>query len=239
MRIAIIETGKPPLAIRDRFKSYPEMFADLLNRTKQDFAISQIRLIDGEPAPNPLEFDGYLITGSPAGVYEDHPWMSELMNFIRDGAALSRPQIGVCFGHQAIAQALGGEVIKSPKGWGLGRHTYDIAHQPDWMPQNAETFSLGVSHQDQVVAVPENTQLLAHSEFTPFAALFYPDAPALSFQGHPEFDNSFCSALYDIRRNNPLSDTEVDSAINTLDQPHHNDLVGEWMACFYQYFTPA
>lgn len=234
MKIAILEAGLAPPPIRDDFPSYPHMFDRLIRLSDAGLAFDTVSIVNGEDLPDPGRYDGYLITGSPAGVYDDISWMSPLLQFIQDTALRRRPMVGVCFGHQAIAEALGGKVLKSDKGWGLGRHTYQLHEHHEWMRDAGATFSLAVSHQDQVVVAPPEARLLGGSEFTPYAALYYPDAPALSFQGHPEFDNTFSAALYNVRRANPLSDADVDQAVSSLDSPEHNELVGAWIARFFR-----
>ena len=231
MKIAIVETGRPPPAIRSDFPGYPAMFERLLSPALPEARFATLPWIDAPVAPAD-EFDAFLITGSPAGVYEDHDWLPPLFSLIRSLADAGVPQIGVCFGHQAIAQALGGEVTKSPKGWGLGRHTYDIVESPPFIDPASGTIALAASHQDQVVSPPPGAQLAARSDFANYAALWYPDAPALTFQGHPEFDNAFAAALYSVRRGNPLTDEQVDDAVRSLDRPDQNDTVAQWMARF-------
>ena len=106
------------------------------------------------------------------------------MDFIR--AAKASKMVGVCFGHQIMAEALGGHVVKSDKGWGAGLHHYRIVHAEPWM-DDARTVAVPASHQDQVVVQPPNTEIVAASDFTPYAALAWTDRPAISFQFHPEF----------------------------------------------------
>ena len=235
MKVTIIETGKPPLKIRADWPGYPEMFADLVGGADPELRFETVDLLEGASLPDPASLEAVLVTGSRAGVYDDEPWMAPLMDFIRWTAAEEVPQIGVCFGHQAVAQALGGQVIKSPKGWGLGRHTYRVETTAPWMGEKApDSFALAVSHQDQVITPPPGAKVIAASDFTPFAALSYAQGPAISFQGHPEFSNGFSAALYDIRLGNPLSAEEVETAKASLAAPEHNDLVGQWMAQFYR-----
>ena len=124
----------------------------------------------------------YLVTGSPAGVYDPLPWIEPLQDFIR-GVSHAK-MVGVCFGHQVMAEALGGHVIKSPKGWGTGLQRYDIVHAEPWLDGEREV-AIPASHQDQVVRQPPNTEVVARSDFTPFAALAWTDRPAISFQFHP------------------------------------------------------
>ena len=222
MKLAILETGVPPDPLADEFGSYPDMFARLLG---PGFDIDTFDVEKGE-LPKAAAHGAYLITGSPAGVYEPLPWIAPLQEFIR-GAAGAK-MVGVCFGHQVMAQALGGEVIKSPKGWGAGLHRYEVVHPQRWTNGEREV-AIPASHQDQVVRQPPNTQVVARSDFTPFAALAWEDRPAISFQFHPEFSVGYAKALIEKRFdrvNNP------EQAIASLDAPNDNQRVGEWMRNF-------
>jgi GMP synthase-like glutamine amidotransferase len=176
--------------------------------------------------PDPNAHEAVLITGSPAGVYDDFPWIAPLMEFIR--AAKDSKMVGVCFGHQVMAEALGGHVEKSHKGWGAGLHTYSIVHPEPW-DEGVKSISVPASHQDQVIVQPPNTDVVASSDFTPFASLAWTDRPAISFQFHPEFSPDFAKALirerYD-RVNDP------DKAIASLDTPNDNARVGGWIRRF-------
>jgi GMP synthase-like glutamine amidotransferase len=96
--------------------------------------------------------EAYVITGSSAGVYDDLPWIKDLMAFLRSARGASK-LIGICFGHQAMAQAFGGAAVKSPKGWGIGLHRYELPVRPHWM-DDAAAVAVPASHQDQVVALP-------------------------------------------------------------------------------------
>ncbi|MEQ9314275.1 MAG: type 1 glutamine amidotransferase [Henriciella sp.] len=188
MKLTIIETGLPPEPMRADWPRYPELFQNLLEPHISGLETETISVVTGEAFPDLEETQAILVTGSAAGVYENHPWMQPLFEFIRSAAGQKVPQIGICFGHQAIAKALGAKVQKSEKGWGIGRHTYEICQRPGWMNgYESETFSLGVSHQDQVQSLPPGASVIAASDFTPFAVLDYGDVPAISFQGHPEF----------------------------------------------------
>ncbi len=244
MKIAIIETGLPPETIRSDFPTYPVMFEQLFNSVTDQFQFETFRICEHPFSKNQLPsielFDGFLITGSAAGVYEDHAWISPLLQFIRDIATANKPQIGICFGHQAIAQAFNGNVVKSEKGWGAGRHTYNVNSRPDWFSQNVEEFYLSVSHQDQVEIQPPNSELLASSEFCEFAALYYPQAPALSFQGHPEFSIEYSTALYNVRRGTILAPEFVDQAVASLhNTKDDNQLVAKWMCDFITAHQPS
>ena len=231
--LTIIETGRAPETIRSDWPDYPQMFEELLSPHLPGWSYQSIAVSEGEDLPDPKILDAILITGSPAGVYDQLPWMAPLMKFIRDAAAIRVPQIGICFGHQAVAFALGARVEKSDKGWGIGRHVYDIVSPQSWMGDTPpQTFSRGVSHQDQVLSLPPGATQMAKSTFCEFAALSYPQENAISFQGHPEFSSGFSCALYDVRRGTRFSNEMVQSAEASLQSPIDNNLVGAWMATF-------
>lgn len=236
--LTIIETGRPPAKIQDDWPLYPAMFENLVAPHLPDWGYDTIALSEGEPLPDPAGLDAILHTGSAAGVYDDMPWMTPLMDFIRWGAEAQTPQIGICFGHQAIAHALGAKVAKSEKGWGIGRHVYDMTAPQAWMGSTApSTFSLGVSHQDQVLTLPPGATQVAQSDFCEFAALAYPSANAISFQGHPEFSSGFSCALYNVRKGTKFSAEMVDSAEASFTESIDNDLIGRWMAGFLKNAT--
>ena len=222
MKLAILETGRPPGDLTQRFGDYPAMFAKMLGL---DFEVETFDVEAGE-FPDPADHDAVLITGSPAGVYEDLDWLPPLFDFIR--AAKDSRMVGVCFGHQAMAEALGGHVEKSDKGWGAGLHYYTITRPEPWL-DGAREIAAPASHQDQVVDQPPNTEIVASSDFTPYAALAWTDRPAISFQFHPEFSPEFAKALiaerYD-RVPNP------DAAIASLDAPNDNARVAGWIRRF-------
>ena len=123
MRVTILETGRAPGRLSEEYPRYPDMFVSLLSKADQTLVFDSVALIDGEALPDVSRCEAVIITGSPAGVYDSTPWMDPLRVFIREAFATRKPMVGICFGHQIIADALGGQVAKSHKGWGIGRHT--------------------------------------------------------------------------------------------------------------------
>ena len=224
MKLAILETGRPPGQLADEFGDYPAMFEEMLG---PGFDIESYDVQAGA-FPEPGAHDAVLITGSPAGVYDPLPWIEPLLEFIR--AAKDSRMVGVCFGHQAMAQALGGRVEKSDKGWGAGLHRYDIVLQEPWM-DGANSIADPASHQDQVVVQPPHTEVTAASDFTPFAGLAWTDRAAISFQFHPEFSPAFAKALIE-KRYDVVPDP--DAAIASLDAPNDNARVGGWIRRFLE-----
>jgi GMP synthase-like glutamine amidotransferase len=223
MKLAILETGRPPGDLADRFGDYPSMFGEMLG---PEFEVESFDVPAGQLPNDAAEHAAYLITGSPAGVYDPLPWIEPLQDLIR--AAKDSKMVGICFGHQIMAEALGGRVEKSDKGWGAGLHHYSVAHREPWM--DGETrIAEPASHQDQVVVQPPNTQVTIQSEFTPFAGLAWRDRPAISFQFHPEFSPAFAKALIE-KRYDIVPDP--DAAIASLDLPNDSARVAAWIRRF-------
>jgi GMP synthase-like glutamine amidotransferase len=232
MRVTILETGRAPGRLSEDYPRYPDMFVSLLSKADKTLSFETVPLLDGAPLPDPEACEAVLITGSPFGVYDSTPWMDPLRAFIRGAYHGKTPMVGVCFGHQVIADALGGVVRKSEKGWGIGRHTYDVLEARPWMAGAGPDMSLAVSHQDQVIEPPLGAMTLARSAHTEHAMLAYEGAPVISLQGHPEFSDTFVSALYSARRGKSLTEAAADAAIASLEQPEDNAKVAGWMARF-------
>ena len=225
MKVAILETGRPPGDLAKQFGDYPAMFARMLG---DGFETESFDVPAGQLPGDPAEHGAYLITGSPAGVYDPLPWIAELAGFIR--AAKASKMVGVCFGHQAMAEALGGNVEKSDRGWGIVLHSYAIERVEPWMDPVSQ-IAVPVSHQDQVVFQPPNTEVFASSPFAPCAALAWTDRPAISVQFHPEFTPDYAKALIEHRRDR-LPDP--DAAIASLDAPNDSGRIAGWIRKFLQ-----
>lgn len=237
MKLTIIETGRPPEPIVRDFPGYPVMINALLSPYIPDLHCEVVSVIDGAQLPRHDDVQAVLITGSPVGVYDPVAWIEPLKTWICEAGARAIPQVGICFGHQVMAQAFGGYAHKAPGGWGLGRHAYQIASQEAWMSgeSRANPLNLAVSHQDQVLIAPPNARILASSSFTPYAALVYDHVPAMSFQGHPEFCKHFTDALIRSRRGTRFPEALADAALESLEHPLDGDIVAQWISAFYSY----
>lgn len=222
MTLAILETGTPPGPLIDQFGRYPEMFERLLGGRFASYDLA------GDQWPASADaHSAYLITGSPAGVYEDLPWIGRLLTFLQLAKGRAK-LVGICFGHQAMAQAFGGHVEKSAKGWGVGLHAYPIVRHEPWMDETP-VVSVPASHQDQVVLKPPGAEVIASSLFTPYAGLAWRDGSAISFQFHPEFAPDYAKALIEQRYDRT---PDPKGAIASLDGPNDNGRVGDWINRF-------
>lgn len=223
MKVAVLETGVPPGDLADRFGTYPEMYRRMLGLTE----VASYAVAAGELPERPEDHAAYIVSGSPAGVYEPLPWIGELTAFLRAARGKAK-LVGICFGHQAMAQAFGGAVAKSDKGWGVGLHSYDVAARQNWMDA-AASIRIPASHQDQVILQPPGSEVILASAFTPIAGLAWPGDGAISFQFHPEFEPAFAKALIEARRGR-LPD--ADAAIASLDRANDNERVARWIGAF-------
>ena len=182
--------------LQPRFGDYPDIFVDLLASFHIDSVVYD--LTQNIFPSSTEEADFFIITGSKKSCYEDIDWIHRLCNFIREGRANNTKIIGICFGHQVIAQSLGGVVEKSSKGWGIGIHTYQLLENHEYFDYQSHINTL-VSHKDQVIEAPSGTQIIATSDFCPYAALGY-DNNIISIQGHPELEVDYIKTILDIRR---------------------------------------
>lgn len=229
MDLGILETGAPPGDLKNRFGSYGDMFRQMLG---PDYRYSYYDVRTGHLPEQVGRHDAYLISGSASGVYDGDPWIATLKQFIQQSSGRT-PVIGICFGHQIMAEAYGGRVTKSPNGWGAGLHSYQIKRHAAWMnSDHAPRLSIPVSHQDQIVDLPSDATVLAASEFTPYAVLEYPERRAISFQGHPEFSPEYATALIDLRRGTRYQQDFADAAAASLQQPNDALRVAGWVRSF-------
>jgi GMP synthase-like glutamine amidotransferase len=230
MKLTLIQPTEVPEPLRDRFGPYSHMFHRMFAR--EGFEFETVRLTDGQPLPEPAALDAVLITGSSAGVYDNHlSWMEPLRGFIRGAYAAKTPMVGICFGHQIVADALGGDVRKSEKGWGLGRHVYDVKSRPAPIGGNLPEFAIACSHQDQVIAPPPDAEVFLASAFTPNAGLMYRNGRTMSLQPHPEFDDDYTLALAEMRRGKTTDDV-IDTAIKSVARPSDSQEMAGYLGAF-------
>lgn len=160
--------------------------------------------------------DIWLVTGSKWGVYDTDLWIGVVAQFIRDCDDAGKPLIGICFGHQLIHHALGGEAVKSDKGWGMGLYPVSVESQPDWVKTPLpETLNLIACHQDQVRSPAPGFTIIAGSSFCP-VAITHKANRVLTMQCHPEFTPEFLRQLIE-RLRDKAGNHIVDNAIQSLD----------------------
>ena len=212
MKIGILLVGRASEDLVDKYGTYAEMLINLINSDEKLFEFKTFNILDGIFPLNHNDCDGWIVTGSPHGVYEEHSWIPIVSQLIKDIYDNKLPIFGVCFGHQLIAQALGGNVEKSTKGWGLGLHTYQINNKTNYMGNLSSEVTLNICHQDQVLSPPNGATVYAKSDFCENAGFYIKDK-VLTMQAHPAFLVDFIKALLTARRDVTIPKQFVDPAL--------------------------
>ncbi len=184
---------------RERFGNYTGMFTRGLQAADPDVRLTPYNAYLGELPDAPGDHAGYLVSGSGASVFEDRQWIRDAMAFIRRCRDDRVRVVGICFGHQLIAHALGGETIRSDNGWGFGIHRARLTAGRDWIDADSPEFRLIVIHQDQVVSLPPGFETIASNDFCPHSIITDDDL-MLGIQGHPEFSKDYCAYRAEARR---------------------------------------
>lgn len=221
MKIGILQTGLAPEVLSAEMGDYPDMFARLL--AGHGFTFETFRVVEGEFPASVLDCEGWLITGSRHGAYEDHPWIPPLEQFIRDAYWAHVPIVGICFGHQIVAQAMGGKVERYAGGWAVGATDYDFGGQK---------LRLNAWHRDQVTVVPEGAEVVASNDFCENAALLYSDR-AFTVQAHPEFQPEFIDGLIKTRGKGLVPDDLMAEATGRLTLPLNDKTMADQIAEFF------
>ena len=220
--------------VGDRFLpiagGYREMFAAWMRPHAPGLRWSCFDACHGELPSSPEDCDGFICTGSRASAYGSEPWIAELAAFVRALHDARKPYVGICFGHQVLARALGGEVARAPGGWGVGVHAMSIAAAEPWMRPPLAECRLPYMHADQVTRLPAGAVALASSDHCD-VAMFRVGETSLGIEGHPEFPAAYSEALLRDRANRIGSD-RVAAALDSLATPTDSLAVGEWIARF-------
>ncbi len=222
MRIGILQTGAAPDALMGDLGDYPDLFVTLLDGHGFEFAT--FRVLENQFPDSVQDCDGWLITGSRHGAYDDHIWIPPLEDFIRKAYAAHVPMVGICFGHQIIAQAMGGKVEKFAGGWSAGATEYDFG---------GEKVILNAWHQDQVTRKPDMATVVAQNDFCQNAALLYDDR-TFTVQAHPEFSPAFVHGLIEKRGKGVVPDAVLAAAASRLAVPLDNSKLATQIANFFQ-----
>lgn len=218
MRIGILETGRPAPELAENHGTYAEMVRTLLGAGDGVLQFVTYAVLEDHFPDSPGDCQGYVITGSRFSVTEETPWMLRLEALLREAVAAKIPVIGICFGHQILAKALGGKVTPAPTGWQLGLKEYDVSKRPAWMTDTPDVMRINAIHQDQVVEIPSGAEVIASAPGCPVAGLLYGDV-AVSFQAHPEFTVAYEKDLLAANAGKSIPEDLAQRALNALLPP--------------------
>lgn len=227
-RLGILQAGRAPQELIGEFPDYHHMFEILLGRDAFDYL--HWAVLDGDFPTDANAADAWLITGSRHGAYDPLEWIPPLEALIRDIHSNGLPMVGICFGHQIIAQALGGKIEKFDAGWSVGRVNYQL--DPTFFDFTTDDLStpLLAFHQDQVIQPPANALTVGSSDFCRHAALAY-DSSILTIQPHPEFSADYLERLLDVR-GEILPNTVQNRARSSLAEPVHAESIASTLRLF-------
>ena len=237
LHIGILQTDSVLTQFQPAHGDYPAMFQRLLGERgligetpdARELAFSSYDVRIGE-YPSHRSCDAYLITGSRHSVYDELPWIAELVGFLRQALAESRKVIGICFGHQLIAHYFGGETRLADAGWCVGVHRAEVISDEPWMLPTGRNFGLLSSHKDQAVRLPPGARPFARTDACPNAGFVLGDQ-ILTFQGHPEFSRDYALDLLNLRQE--LLGAEVfKQGVASLREETDNQLVARWILNF-------
>lgn len=194
MHIALLMTNTDESAFAQRYAKDSEKFAQLIKSVRPTWRVTSYSVKDGVFPNNISAYDGVMISGSPASVHDPDPWVGQLLELIRATYAMRVPIFGACFGHQAIAMAMGGRVGPNPKGWVFGLTQVDIVHKTGWMQELPGTLKQYGAHIEQVTKLPKNAVVISTNSAIPIAGFHISDT-VYTTQNHPEMTREFMAAL--------------------------------------------
>lgn len=230
MKVAILQCDNVLEPFQPQFGDYDGMIRNLFAELGDVFEFKVFDLRQGHYPDDIHAYDFFITTGSKVSVYDNQPWIEPAIAFVRQLDSAKKKLIGICFGHQLIAKARGCEVAKSAKGWGIGVAVNRILTSPIWMNETKSTLHMLVSHQDQVLNLPEDALVIAASDFCPYFFVQW-SKHFLSVQGHPEFSPEYSRAMMNMRRTIiPAERIEVGLASLSLDLD--NALFARWIMDF-------
>lgn len=231
MHIAVLVTNTDDSDFAARHPRDAEKFHRLITAARPDWQVTAFDLPKGEFPEDLDRFDGFLIGGSPASVQDAEPWIDRLMDLVRAAHAAGTPMVGACFGHQAIAQALGGRVGDNPGPFVLGAAEIEITSQAPWM-EDVTRIRLAAAHGEQVLDLPPGAEVLGRSPGCPVAA-YRIGSRIFATQHHPEMTPEFAAAL--VEEFAPHFPPEVgQSARQSLTKAIEGPRFAEWIARFFE-----
>ncbi len=236
LSVGILQCGEVLEIFQPQFGDYNSMIENKLTAVDPALRCRSWRVLDGE-IPDPDACDAWITTGSRESVNDDNDWTMGFCDFVTRVAQTDIPFIGICYGMQMIARALGGKVALAEKGWGVGVAISKVYRQTPWMREPNESINLVVSHREQVVVLPKGAELIAGSDFCP-NSIFAVGDHMLGIQGHPEFTTAYSRALMELRRD-IIPAPRIEQGMNSLSLSVDGARAFDWIVSFIRSGTLA
>ena len=205
-RLLIVKTGGTMPELRARRGDYEEWIAAGMGLPRGD--VDVVAVAEGESLPAPDAPAGVVVTGSAAMVSDREPWSERTGEWLARAARGGTPVLGICYGHQLLAHALGGEVGRNPRGREIGTvvvRSLEPAHRDPLLGIWRGAEPAHVTHRESVLALPEGAVRLAESDLDPVQA-FAVGERAWGVQFHPEFDAETTRTYVATRRDRLLAE---------------------------------
>lgn len=231
-KIAIISTCAIDSEAYAAFPRETEQIKSMMFNERPHWEYHFFDIFNGE-FPDISIFDAFVFSGSPSSVNDNDAWVAAMFDYIRQVFAAKKPQIGLCFGHQAIAKALGGHVDNSPSGWSIGTVNTEFFDHTAWMTPALPQLRLFASHSEQVLRLPTGARLLAQTDECPHAG-FCIDTRVFATQHHPEMEKDFVALILKVESDD-LTEAQISKFTQSLTQPDDSKVFAGWIAQFIEF----
>jgi GMP synthase-like glutamine amidotransferase len=226
MRVGLLECDH----VSERFRHLSGDYADMFGALFGDLELQPFDVCNGQVPASPRECDAWVCSGSRRSVYDDDAWIEPAARFVREVHDAEVPFVGICFGHQLLAHALGGTVEKSAYGWGVGIHPVRVLRPEPWMRPAQERLNLHFMHQDQVTRAPDEAVVMGCTDHCEVAMFGVGDV-MVGIQAHPEFTVPYADALLGDRTERVGGD-RAEEARRSLATATDEAVVASWLTSF-------
>ena len=232
MNIGVLLCDNVDAEVQKQYGTYNDFFKSFISHSEPSARIKYYQVNQGEFPEKLTGHDAYMISGSRRSCYEDEPWIKQLLVLIKKMSKAHVKIYGICFGHQAIAEALGGKVEKNKAGWGLGVHDFDAEAGLIWAEPYKAKASMVVSCQDQVVKLPHDAEVYLSTPFIKHGGYFI-GKNIITTQAHPEMNHEYGKYLLSKRvKAQVISAEQAKEDTATFSKPLDNALISRWVHNF-------